>query len=67
MIYYQQLFDNNGNVLDLLQLPYCLFQDLILKQLDIKKKEVERNKKQLELEKAKDWKKNYRPLQADYL
>ena len=45
LLYYIRIFEYNGTVLDLLQLPYNLFQDLILKQIEIKKKELEEEKK----------------------
>ena len=44
-MYYIRIFEYNGTVLDLLQLPYNLFQDLILKQIELKKKELEEEKK----------------------
>ena len=45
LLYYIRIFEYNGTVLDLLQLPYNLFQDLILKQIELKKKELEEEKK----------------------
>ena len=44
-MYYIRIFEYNGTVLALLQLPYNLFQDLILKQIELKKKELEEEKK----------------------
>lgn len=45
LLYYIRIFEYNGTILDLLQLPYNLFQDLILKQIELKKKELEEEKK----------------------
>ena len=45
LLYYIRIFEYNGTVLALLQLPYNLFQDLILKQIELKKKELEEEKK----------------------
>ena len=45
LLYYIRISEYNGTVLDLLQLPYNLFQDLILKQIELKKKELEEEKK----------------------
>ena len=39
LLYYQRLFEYSGDILQLLQLPYNMFQDLILKQIDLRKKE----------------------------
>jgi hypothetical protein len=52
VLYYQRLFEYCGDIVDILNLPYCLFQDLILKQIQLKKKE------QQELEKVKRRKPN---------
>lgn len=57
------MFEYNGNFLDLLQLPYNLFQDLILKQIEFKKKELDQ--KQANEKKLKDWRTSYKPLPAD--
>lgn len=65
LLYYQRLFEYNGDPLNLLQLPYNLFQDLILKQLELKKKELEREKQ--EREKNKNAKRNIKPLRADFM
>lgn len=69
LLYYQKIFEYNGNVLDLLQLPYNLFQDLILKQIELKKKEIENERKQQlnAIRNKKDWRTNYKPLKADFL
>lgn len=39
LLYYQRLFEYSGDILQLLSLPYNMFQDLILKQIELKKKE----------------------------
>lgn len=44
ILYYQRLFEYNGDVFNLLNLPYNLFQDLIIKQIELKKKEIEEAK-----------------------
>jgi len=36
---YQTLFENGGDLLSILQLPYPLYNDIILKQIDEKKRE----------------------------
>jgi hypothetical protein len=33
-------FENAMSLSDILDMPYCLFEDLILKQIQIKKKEA---------------------------
>lgn len=38
-LFYQMLFENGGNLFDILHLPYPLFEDVILKQVAAKKKE----------------------------
>lgn len=38
---YQRLFEYSGNVEDVLELPYCIFNDIINKQFEYKKKESE--------------------------
>ena len=40
---YQRLFDYSGDILSLLSLPYNLFQDVILKQIELRKKEMKKN------------------------
>lgn len=42
LLYYQRLFEYSGDVFSLLALPYNMFQDLIIKQIELKKKEIER-------------------------
>ena len=44
LLLYQQLFDNTGDILSLLNLPYPLYHDVILKQIDEKRKEKQRLK-----------------------
>lgn len=66
-MYYQRLFEYSGNVLDLLLLPYNIFQDLIVKQLDMKKKQMEKEKREIEKEARKTWKDSYKPLKADFI
>lgn len=41
---YQQLFDNTGDILSLLSLPYPLYHDIILKQIDERRKEKQKLK-----------------------
>ena len=36
---YQRLFEYSGSIQDILNMPYFIYNDLILKQLDIKRKE----------------------------
>lgn len=38
---YQRLFDYSGSVDDILELPYCMYNDIILNQIKIKQKEKE--------------------------
>jgi hypothetical protein len=45
---YQQLFDNTGDILSLLTLPYPLYHDIILKQI------AERRKEKQKLDKIKN-------------
>lgn len=42
LLYYQRLFDYNGDILDLLFLPYPLFHDLIVEQTKIREEENKR-------------------------
>lgn len=39
VLYYQRIFEYSGDITSLMELPYCLFQDLILQQIKLKKKE----------------------------
>ncbi len=41
---YQQLFDNTGDLSSVLNLPYPLFHDIILKQIDEKQREKQKLK-----------------------
>jgi hypothetical protein len=38
-LYYQRLFEYNGDIQDILDMPYCLYQDTIIEQVKLKKKE----------------------------
>lgn len=38
---YQRLFDYSGTIQDILDLPYSIYNDIILKQINFKKKEKE--------------------------
>lgn len=67
LLYYQRLFEYSGNVLDLLLLPYNLFQDLIMRQLEMKKKQMEKEKQEREKVVHKSWKEDYKPLKADFM
>jgi len=49
-IVYQSLFENSGNLESILNLPYPLYKDIILAQVDEKKRE----KKKLEEQKNKN-------------
>ena len=44
LLYYQRLFEYSGDILQLLALPYNMFQDLIIKQIALKKKENEQER-----------------------
>jgi hypothetical protein len=46
VLYYQRIFEYSGNIIELMELPYCLFQDLILQQIKLKKKENQEIEKQ---------------------
>ena len=37
---YQRLFEYSGSVNEILELPYCLYNDIILSQIKLKKKEA---------------------------
>jgi hypothetical protein len=38
---YQRLFDYSGTIQDILELPYSIYNDVILNQIKLKKKEKE--------------------------
>lgn len=38
---FQRLFDYSSSIDEVLDLPYCLYNDLVLKQIKLKKKEGE--------------------------
>ena len=38
-IFYQSIFENTGDLNSILQLPYPLYKDIILKQVEEKKRE----------------------------
>jgi hypothetical protein len=38
---YQRLFEYSGTVQDIIELPYSIYNDVILKQIALKKKEKE--------------------------
>lgn len=42
LLLYQQLFDNTGDILSLLNLPYPLYHDIILKQINERRKEKQK-------------------------
>lgn len=44
--YYQELNQHTGNINDILELPYPLFYDIVMYQITMKKKEIERKKKE---------------------
>jgi hypothetical protein len=39
-LYYQRLFEYGGDIEAILSMPYCLYNDLILEQVKLKKKEL---------------------------
>lgn len=39
-LYYQRLFDYSGDIDSILEMPYCLYNDLIIEQIKMKKKEM---------------------------
>jgi hypothetical protein len=48
VLYYQRIFEYSADIQSILEMPYCLFQDLILHQIKLKKKEnqeLERQRK----------------------
>lgn len=48
LLQYQRLFEYSGDILQLLMLPYNLFEDLIVKQVELRKKEIEFEKKKMD-------------------
>jgi len=40
-LHYQRLFNYNGSIGDIMDLPYCLYYDIIYKQIKLKNKERE--------------------------
>ena len=48
ILHFQKLFDYSVAPQDILNLPYCLFQDLILARVEERKKEIEKQKEELE-------------------
>jgi hypothetical protein len=44
---YQRLFDYSGSINEILDLPYCLYNDIILSQINLKKKEAHEQEKRL--------------------
>ncbi len=53
LLYYQRLFEYSGDIVQLLSLPYNMFQDLILKQIELKKKEKKEREKAIEEKRKK--------------
>jgi hypothetical protein len=43
-LYYQRLFEYSGDINSVLEMPYCLYNDLIVEQVKLKKKEVKDQK-----------------------
>ena len=39
-LFYQRLFNYSGDVNSILEMPYCLYNDLIIEQIKLKKKEM---------------------------
>ncbi len=39
-LYYQRLFEYSGTIESILSMPYCLYNDLIIQQVKMKKKEI---------------------------
>ncbi len=44
ILYYQRIFEYSGDISSIMELPYCLLQDLIISQINLKKKEAEKLK-----------------------
>jgi hypothetical protein len=44
-LYYQRLFEYGGSIESVLDMPYCLYNDLILEQIKLKKKELANQEK----------------------
>lgn len=56
VLYYQRIFEYSADIETLLNMPYCLFQDLILHQIKLKKKEnqeIERQRKSMARQQSK--------------
>lgn len=39
-LYYQRIFEYSGDISTIIDLPYCLYNDLIVEQVKLKKKEI---------------------------
>lgn len=40
ILHFQKLFDYKGSIQDILSLPYCLFQDVIVAKIKLRQKEI---------------------------
>ena len=47
ILHFQKLFDYKGSIQDILSLPYCLFQDLIVARVKERKEEQKNESQQL--------------------
>ena len=52
-IFYQSLFNNSGNLSDILELPYPMYRDIILAQVKEKEREEEQLNKIMKKNKIK--------------
>ena len=47
ILHFQKLFDYKGSIQDILNLPYCLFQDLIIARVKERREEIKIENKTL--------------------
>jgi hypothetical protein len=52
-LYYQRLFEYGGSIESVLEMPYCLYNDIILEQIKLKKKELDIKTKEMDRSRGK--------------
>jgi len=52
-LYYQRLFEYGGSIESVLEMPYCLYNDIILEQIKLKKKELDIKQKEMDKTKSR--------------
>lgn len=67
ILYYQRLFDYSGDPLSLLMLPYNIFQDLIVKQIKMRKDEIKREKDERAKQNQERKNKKHPKIKADFM